>query len=155
MASTQEALKEALLERDHHWRSMVETKRKHKAKRKVWEDESSRLLRCLETQTKVTSSHLAAISQQLAPGGSLRASLDAGIAAQNSTTAAWGARKAQSVVSWQSASAANSAMSSPRSAVGAPPESFHFSAALLPSQRPPVPREVRPVSFIQRRYLQN
>lgn len=71
------ALNEAVIERDRCRQELDVAKDKHRMRRRVWHDQSACMLRCLESQTTATSTHLAEISKQLAPGGALRASLDA------------------------------------------------------------------------------
>lgn len=53
-----------------------DVKAKYKERQLQWKDERMRLLRCLDAQTKTNTAHLQEISRQLAPGGSLRQSLD-------------------------------------------------------------------------------
>lgn len=53
-----------------------DVKAKYKERQQQWKDERMRMLRCLDAQTKTNTAHLQEISRQLAPGGSLRQSLD-------------------------------------------------------------------------------
>lgn len=53
-----------------------DVKAKYKERQQQWKDERMRMMRCLDAQTKTNTAHLQEISRQLAPGGSLRQSLD-------------------------------------------------------------------------------
>lgn len=53
-----------------------DVKAKYKGRQQQWKDERMRMVRCLDAQTKTNTAHLQEISRQLAPGGSLRQSLD-------------------------------------------------------------------------------
>lgn len=69
-------LKQAQQDRSVFAKQLEDSKRKYKSKRKDWHEERSRLMRCLDAQTKTNASHLQEISRQLGPTGSLRQSLD-------------------------------------------------------------------------------
>jgi hypothetical protein len=54
-------------------------KQKHRQRKKTWADDRAKLVRCLDAQTRATTTQLQDIARQIGPGGSLRQSLDAAI----------------------------------------------------------------------------